>query len=230
MPTFAYSGLHAIGDKSFAYRKGDFFLQPRPPGEYSGPVSTGLFFARHTHGADAIGSSEAGAVCQPRGSAVWTSDHAAYRTVMALGTAPPLRCDRSVPSVNRPAIIPTWLQQPPASPSNAPESESRSVAACAASDPPPLAGARVAGDDVVEGAASAWSFFQQRSCLVSERLFGRIGEWLATVGWGKFTLVAILMMAAVGIASTIMYNEATSGCGRSQEARRKRQSRYQGRP
>ena len=69
------------------------------------------------------------------------------------------------------------------------------------------AGARVAAPDVVEGAASAWSFFQSRVLPRIKALFNRIGEWLATVGWGKFTLVALLLMGAIGIASTIFYDE-----------------------
>ncbi len=97
-------------------------------------------------------------------------------------------------------------EQPAPPPTTAPESQSgggrvRGVGSAA------TAGARVAAPDVVEGAGHAWSFFQLRILPRIKALFARIGEWLATVGWGKFTLVAILLMGAVGIASTILYDE-----------------------
>ena len=40
-----------------------------------------------------------------------------------------------------------------------------------------------------------------------KRVFGRIGDWLATVGWGKFALGAILLLAAAGIATNVLYDE-----------------------
>src|SRR4029453_12040631 len=67
--------------------------------------------------------------------------------------------------------------------------------------------ARVAGPDVAKGASSVWSFFLTRIFPRLRALFGRIGEWLAPGGWGKFPLVAILLMSVFGIASTILYDE-----------------------
>jgi len=70
-----------------------------------------------------------------------------------------------------------------------------------------IAGAKAAAPVVASGAAHSWSFFQQRVMPLLKRLFGRIGDWLATVGWGKFALVAILLLAAAGIATNVLYDE-----------------------
>ena len=70
-----------------------------------------------------------------------------------------------------------------------------------------VAGAKAAAPVVASGAAHSWSFFQQRVMPLLKRLFGRIGDWLATVGWGKFALVAILLLAAAGIATNVLYDE-----------------------
>jgi hypothetical protein len=70
-----------------------------------------------------------------------------------------------------------------------------------------VAGAKAAAPVVASGAAHSWSFFQQRVMPVLKRVFGRIGDWLATVGWGKFALVAILLLAAAGIATNVLYDE-----------------------
>ena len=95
--------------------------------------------------------------------------------------------------------------QPTPPSSNEPETPRPGSTRAAASA---ISGARIAGPDVVDGAASAWSFFQLRILPPIKALFARIGEWLATVGWGKFALVAILIFAAVGITSTILYDDA----------------------
>lgn len=71
-----------------------------------------------------------------------------------------------------------------------------------------VAGARAAGPDVASGAASAWSYFRTHVLPVLKRIFSRIGDWLATVGWGKFTLVAVLLLAAAGIATSVLYSES----------------------
>ena len=71
-----------------------------------------------------------------------------------------------------------------------------------------VAGAKAAAPVVASGAAHSWSFFQQRVMPLLKRIFGRIGDWLATVGWGKFALVAILLLAAAGIATNVLYDEA----------------------
>ncbi len=70
-----------------------------------------------------------------------------------------------------------------------------------------VAGAKAAAPVVASGAVHSWSFFQQRVMPVLKRVFGRIGDWLATVGWGKFALVAILLLAAAGIATNVLYDE-----------------------
>ena len=69
------------------------------------------------------------------------------------------------------------------------------------------AGARTAAPDVASGAASSWSFFQSRVMPPARNLVGRLGDWLAVVGWGKFALVAILLMAFAGIASNVIYSD-----------------------
>jgi hypothetical protein len=70
-----------------------------------------------------------------------------------------------------------------------------------------VAGARAAAPDVASGAASVWNYFRTRVVPVLKQIFGRLGDWLATVGWGKFTLVAILLLAAAGIATNVLYSE-----------------------
>ena len=69
------------------------------------------------------------------------------------------------------------------------------------------AGARTAAPDVASGAARSWSFFQSRVMPPVRGLVGRLGDWLAVVGWGKFALVAILLMAFAGIASNVIYSD-----------------------
>ncbi|HET9024469.1 MAG TPA: histidine kinase [Burkholderiaceae bacterium] len=41
----------------------------------------------------------------------------------------------------------------------------------------------------------------------SRRVASRLGDWLATVGWGKFFLVAVLLMILGGIATSIFSND-----------------------
>jgi hypothetical protein len=41
---------------------------------------------------------------------------------------------------------------------------------------------------------------------VLKRVFGRIGDWLATIGWGKFFLVAVLLLAFGGIAGSFLFD------------------------
>ncbi len=69
------------------------------------------------------------------------------------------------------------------------------------------AGARTAAPDVASGAARSWSFFQSKVMPPARSLVGRLGDWLAVVGWGKFTLVAILLMAFAGITSEVIYSD-----------------------
>jgi Histidine kinase/Histidine kinase-, DNA gyrase B-, and HSP90-like ATPase len=70
-----------------------------------------------------------------------------------------------------------------------------------------VAGAKAAAPVVASGAAHSWSYFQSHVMPVLKRAFGRVGDWLATVGWGKFVVVAILMLAAAGIATNVVYND-----------------------
>jgi hypothetical protein len=69
------------------------------------------------------------------------------------------------------------------------------------------AGARTAAPDVASGAARSWSFFQSKVMPPARSLVGRLGDWLAVVGWGKFTLVALLLMAFAGITSEVIYSD-----------------------
>jgi len=69
------------------------------------------------------------------------------------------------------------------------------------------AGARTAGPDVASGAARVWDFVQIHMLPPVRRLLNRIGDWLAVVGWGKFTLVAILLLAFFGLASNVIYDK-----------------------
>ena len=70
------------------------------------------------------------------------------------------------------------------------------------------AGARTAAPDVASGAARSWAFVQSRILPPVRRVLNRIGDWLAVVGWGKFALVAILLLIFAGIASNIIYDES----------------------
>ena len=56
------------------------------------------------------------------------------------------------------------------------------------------------GSDVMDGARATAPFFK--------RLFGRVGDWLATVGWGKFFLVALLLLVCGGIAGSLFFEHA----------------------
>ena len=47
----------------------------------------------------------------------------------------------------------------------------------------------------------------QRRLPPLRALTGRLGDWLVTVGWAKFALVAILLLAAAGMTSNIFYGE-----------------------
>ena len=57
--------------------------------------------------------------------------------------------------------------------------------------------------DTRAGAAEA----ARASAPVIRNFATRLGDWLATVGWGKFFLVAILLWAVAGIATSIFSNE-----------------------
>ena len=70
------------------------------------------------------------------------------------------------------------------------------------------AGARTAAPDVASGAARSWAFVQSRILPPVRRVLNRIGDWLAVVGWGKFALVAILLLIFAGLASNIIYDES----------------------
>jgi hypothetical protein len=67
------------------------------------------------------------------------------------------------------------------------------------------AGARTAGPDVASGAARVWSFMQSRILPPVRAVLNRIGDWLAVVGWGKFVLVAILLLIIANLASEVLY-------------------------
>ena len=53
------------------------------------------------------------------------------------------------------------------------------------------------GSDVMQGARTAAPVFK--------RLFGRVGDWLANIGWGKFFLLAILLLVFGGIAGSLFF-------------------------
>jgi hypothetical protein len=57
--------------------------------------------------------------------------------------------------------------------------------------------------DAKAGAAEA----ARASAPVIKRVSARLGDWLATVGWAKFFLVAILLWAVAGIATNILSDE-----------------------
>ena len=69
--------------------------------------------------------------------------------------------------------------------------------------PPRESTARRVFADTRAGAAEA----ARASAPVIKNLATRLGDWLATVGWGKFFLVAILLWALAGIATSIFSNE-----------------------
>ena len=54
------------------------------------------------------------------------------------------------------------------------------------------------GSDVMSGARTAAPVFK--------RTFGRVGDWLANIGWGKFFLVAILLLVFGGIAGSLLFS------------------------
>ncbi len=66
---------------------------------------------------------------------------------------------------------------------------------------------RTAGPDLASGAATSWAFVQNHVLPPLRRLGARIGDWLTQAGWGKFTLIALLMLAAAGIITSVMYRE-----------------------
>src|SRR5512140_2058412 len=68
-------------------------------------------------------------------------------------------------------------------------------------NPPPSreSTARRVFADTKAGASEA----MRASAPVLKNVAARLGDWLATVGWGKFFLVAILMWAVAGIATGI---------------------------
>jgi hypothetical protein len=53
------------------------------------------------------------------------------------------------------------------------------------------------GADVMEGARTAAPVFK--------RIFARIGDWLANIGWGKFFLVAILLLIVGGMTGSLLF-------------------------
>lgn len=71
--------------------------------------------------------------------------------------------------------------------------------------PPRDSTARRVFADTRAGAAEA----ARASGPLIKRVAGRLGDWLATVGWGKFFLVAILLWAVAGIATSIFSDEET---------------------
>jgi signal transduction histidine kinase len=74
----------------------------------------------------------------------------------------------------------------------------------AATEPPARGStARRVFADAKAGAAEA----ARVSAPVIKNVSARLGDWLATVGWGKFFLVAVLLWAVAGIATSIFSNE-----------------------
>jgi hypothetical protein len=53
------------------------------------------------------------------------------------------------------------------------------------------------GSDVMAGARAAAPVFK--------RTFGRVGDWLASIGWGKFFLIAVLLLSFGGIAGSLLF-------------------------
>ena len=69
------------------------------------------------------------------------------------------------------------------------------------------AGASAAAPRIAAASTTSWNFFRARILPPLRSLSQRIGDWLAVVGWGKFILVALLVLAFVGIASQVLYDE-----------------------
>ena len=69
------------------------------------------------------------------------------------------------------------------------------------------AGTRSQGSVATRGSAGIWAFIQSSILPPVRGLTNRIGDWLAVVGWGKFALVALLLLAFAGIASNVIYDE-----------------------
>jgi hypothetical protein len=67
-------------------------------------------------------------------------------------------------------------------------------------NPPPESLARRAFADAKAGAAET----ARASGPVLKRAAARLGDWLATVGWGKFFLLAVLLLILGGIATSII--------------------------
>jgi hypothetical protein len=68
--------------------------------------------------------------------------------------------------------------------------------------PPRESAARRAFGDAKAGAAEA----ARASIPVVKSTASRLGDWLATVGWGKFFLVAVLLLILGGIGTSILQN------------------------
>jgi hypothetical protein len=60
------------------------------------------------------------------------------------------------------------------------------------------------GADVVAGAETA----ARTVAPALGRVFARIGDWLASIGWGKFFLVAVLLLAFGGIVGSVLFERA----------------------
>ena len=56
------------------------------------------------------------------------------------------------------------------------------------------------GSDVMAGARTAAPVFK--------RTFGRVGDWLASIGWGKFFLIAVLLLSFGGIAGSLLFKHS----------------------
>ena len=53
-----------------------------------------------------------------------------------------------------------------------------------------------------------WSFLQRYVVPPLKKLGTVLGDWLATVGWGKFVLLSLLALAIAGIVDGIMHEQA----------------------
>lgn len=60
---------------------------------------------------------------------------------------------------------------------------------------------------VFEDARSGATDAARASAPLVKRLAARLGDWLATVGWGKFFLVSVLLLILGGIATSIFSND-----------------------
>ena len=60
-------------------------------------------------------------------------------------------------------------------------------------------------EDLVSG---LWSFLQRYVVPPLKKLGTVLGDWLATVGWGKFVLLSLLALAIAGIVNGIMHEQA----------------------